>query len=158
MNAGEASAILETFIIHVSVFSGGGLVAAPLAACVDGIDPLHQKFSVKANVAVGIVINALALMAIRRHRKYITPRIVQDDDSTGVGGYSRQARHNKSLATMKAIPIFGMVYLASAILLYVFSKAKGNKRCRPEMTHSSLLTLSSLTPYPNSWISHQCDL
>lgn len=98
------------------------MIGAPMAACKNGIDPLHQKFSVKANVAVGVVINVLAMIAISRHRKFITPRILQDDSE--VTGNPRQARHNKTLATIKAIPMFTAVYLVSTGLLYAFSRAE----------------------------------
>ena len=57
-------------------------VDAPLTGCLDGIDPLHQKFSVKANLAAGLLINVVAIMAINRDRRYITPKITQDDSKT----------------------------------------------------------------------------
>ena len=113
----------------VVVFSGGKLVDMPMAACRDGIDPLHQKFSVKANVAVGIVINVLAMIAIRRHRQFITPHIIQDDSDVALVPW--KARHNKTLATIKALPLFVGIYLTASSLLYIFSKAK-RKRSKKE--------------------------
>ena len=65
------------------MFSVNGTDAAtPLANCVDGIDPLHQKFSLKANIAASFLINVFVSLAIYRDRKFITPRIIQDDSDT----------------------------------------------------------------------------
>ena len=49
----------------------------PAAACRDGVDPLHQKFSVKAQLALCLVIHVVALVAIYRDKKFITPTITQ---------------------------------------------------------------------------------
>ena len=65
------------------MFSVNGSDAdTPLANCVDGIDPLHQKFSLKANVAASFLINVFVSLAIYRDRKFITPGIIQDDSDT----------------------------------------------------------------------------
>ena len=93
----------------------------------DGIDPLHQKFSVKANVAAGILINVVAMAAINRHKNFVTPRIIQND--LDEESNPRRARHNRALATVKALPVFALVYVICAGILYAFSKVKGIINC-----------------------------
>ena len=67
----------------LTVFSGNGSDAGtPLANCLDGIDPLHQKFSVKANVGASFLLNFFVSLAIYRDRRFITPRIIQDDSDS----------------------------------------------------------------------------
>ena len=64
----------------LTVFSINGTDAGtPLANCVDGIDPLHQKISLKANIGASFLINCLVSFALYRDRRFITPRIIQDD-------------------------------------------------------------------------------
>ena len=69
--------------ITKTVFSGNGSdVGTPLANCLDGIDPLHQKFSLKANIGASFLLNFFVSLALYRDRRFITPRIIQDDSDS----------------------------------------------------------------------------
>lgn len=105
-------------------FSGGIKIELPMPACKEGIDPLHQKFNLKANVMAAAVICILAIMGVRHNRQYLTPRIIQNDiDSVR---NPRHARYNRAigLATANALPGFLLSYIIYSGLVLTLSRVK----------------------------------
>ena len=96
-----------------------------MASCMDGIDPLHQKFNLKANVGTGVLICIIAMVAVWLNKNYHTPQITQNDMEAVRN--PRHARHNIAmhLATAKSIPILLLCYLVCSGMMYLLSRVKG---------------------------------
>ena len=120
-----------------AAFSGGVKVELPMASCMNGIDPLHQKFNLKANVVAGVSINVIAIVGVWLNKNYITPQITQNDIETVRN--PRHARHNKAIGTAKAIPIVLLCYLLCSGFMFILSRVKG---MMSEVVNTSFLTLN----------------
>ena len=94
-----------------------------MASCIDGIDPLHQKFNLKANAVAGVFINVIAIVGVWLNKNYMTPQITQNDIETVRN--PRHARHNKAIGTAKAIPIVLLCYLLCSGFMFILSRVKG---------------------------------
>ena len=70
----------------------------------------------------GLLMNTFAIISIRlRGKLTVPPKIIHDEDSNN----PRNARYNKALATLKALPVFLAVYSICLTYLVIASQSEG---------------------------------
>ena len=71
-----------------------------------------------------VVIHVITISFIKRYKKNLTSKILQDEDGTN----PHKARYNKAIVTLKSLSAWLLFYVFGLFLLFIFSRARRKYR------------------------------